>query len=83
MINDGGMVGMLVTVEAPGDAKTLTGTSSRPKDVDVRIEPEISGLPDRRFFVINDRFSLDWSFWFLPFLYDGLRWRWLSLNRIF
>jgi tetratricopeptide (TPR) repeat protein len=53
IINDGGRVGMLVTVEAPGDSKTLSATSSSPKDIDVKIEPEISGLSDRRFFVIK------------------------------
>jgi len=53
LINDGGTVGILVTVELPGDAKSLSGTSGSPKDVSVAIEPEISGLSDRRFFVIK------------------------------
>jgi len=53
LLNDGGIVGILVTVESPGEAKGLGATSSSPKDIDVKIEPEISGLTDRRFFVIK------------------------------
>ena len=53
VISDGGRVGLLVHVEAPGDAKHLTAISSRPRDIEVIMEPEISGIPDRRFFVIK------------------------------
>ncbi|PYT00023.1 MAG: hypothetical protein DMF63_08615 [Acidobacteria bacterium] len=58
LINGGGTVGLLVTVETPGDIKDLVATSSSPKDVDVAVEPEISGVADRRFFVIKSRSSL-------------------------
>jgi len=57
LLNDGGIVGILVTVEPPGDAKNLSAVSSSPKDIDVKIEPEISGLSDRRFFVIKSTSS--------------------------
>ena len=57
LLNDGGIVGILVTVESPGEAKGLGATSSSPKDIDVKIEPEISGLTDRRFFVIKSTSS--------------------------
>jgi hypothetical protein len=40
-------------LEGPGDIKTMIATSSSPKDVEVTLEPEISGVPDRRFFVIK------------------------------
>jgi tetratricopeptide (TPR) repeat protein len=53
LINGGGNVGLLVNVEAPGDAKNLTATSSSAKDIQVSLEPEIIGLPDRRFFIIK------------------------------
>lgn len=57
LINGGGTVGLLVTVEAPGDAKDLRAISSSPKDIEVTLEPEISGVSDRRFFVIKSRSS--------------------------
>ncbi|HKP70640.1 MAG TPA: hypothetical protein VJV05_15240, partial [Pyrinomonadaceae bacterium] len=53
LINAGGNVGLLVGFEGPGDIKTLSAKSSSPKDVEVHLEPEISGIPDRRFFVIK------------------------------
>lgn len=53
LLNSGGNLGLLVGFEGPGDIKTLTASSSSPKDVEVRVEPEISGIPDRRFFVIK------------------------------
>jgi predicted Zn-dependent protease len=53
LINGGGSVGILANLEAPGDIKTLTAISSSPKDIEVTLEPEIGGVPDRRFFVIK------------------------------
>ena len=53
LINDGGSVGLLMHVEAPGDMKELDGVSSSPKDIEVTRQPEISGMPTRRFFVIK------------------------------
>ncbi len=53
LINNGGTVGILANLEGPGDIKSLTAVSSSPKDVEVILEPEIGGVPDRRFFVIK------------------------------
>jgi hypothetical protein len=53
LINDGGSVGLLMNVEAPGEMKELNGVSSSPKDIEVTRQPEISGMPTRRFFVIK------------------------------
>ncbi len=53
LINGGGTIGILISVDAPGDIKTLTAISSSPKDVELTLEPEIGGIPDRRFYVIK------------------------------
>jgi tetratricopeptide (TPR) repeat protein len=53
LINGGGNVGILVSVDAPGDIKTLTAISSSPKDIELTLEPEIGGISDRRFYVIK------------------------------
>ncbi|MEO8573735.1 MAG: hypothetical protein ABI481_07180, partial [Pyrinomonadaceae bacterium] len=53
LINGGGSVGILVSVDAPGNIKTLKGTSSSPKDIELTLEPEIGGISDRRFYVIK------------------------------
>ncbi len=53
LINDGGSVGILVNVDAPGDVKALTAVSSSPKDVELTLQPEIGGVRDRRFYVIK------------------------------
>ena len=53
LINDGGSVGILVSVETPGDIKSLKGISSSPKDVELTLQPEIGGISDRRFYVIK------------------------------
>jgi hypothetical protein len=53
LINGGGNVGILVSVEAPGDIKSLTAISSSPKDIELTLEPEIGGVSDRRFYVIK------------------------------
>ena len=53
LINNGGTVGLLVTVNAPGDVKSLTAVSSSPKDLELRLEPEIVGIADKRFYVIK------------------------------
>lgn len=52
VLNDGGTVGLLVSLEG-GDIKTMSATSSSTKDVEITLEPEIVGLPDRRFYVIK------------------------------
>lgn len=53
LINNGGSVGILVSVEAPGEIKDLAAISSSLKDIEVTLEPEISGVPDKRFYVIK------------------------------
>jgi tetratricopeptide (TPR) repeat protein len=53
LINSGGSVGILVSVEAPGNIKSLRAISASPKDVELTLEPEIGGISDRRFFVIK------------------------------
>ncbi len=53
LINGGGTVGILISVDAPGDIKSLTAISSSPKDIELTLEPEIGGIPDRRFYVIK------------------------------
>ena len=53
LINGGGTVGILVSVDAPGDIKTMTATSSSPRDISVTLEPEIVGMSDRRFYVLK------------------------------
>jgi tetratricopeptide (TPR) repeat protein len=53
LINGGGTVGILVGLEGPGDIKTMTATSSSPRDISVILEPEIVGVSDRRFYVLK------------------------------
>ena len=53
LINNGGNVGLLVNIEGQGDIKSLKAVSSSEKDIEITLEPEIGGLPDRRFFVIK------------------------------
>ncbi|MEO8041508.1 MAG: hypothetical protein ABI646_02760 [Acidobacteriota bacterium] len=53
LINSGGSVGILVSVDAPGDIKALTAISSSSKDVELTLEPEIGGVDDRRFYIIK------------------------------
>lgn len=53
LINDGGSVGILITLNGADDTKGLTAVSSSPKDVSATAEPEIAGFPNRRFYVIK------------------------------
>ena len=53
IINNGGRVALLVNLDAPGDVKDLTAASSSDKDIEVTLQPEIAGFPDRRFYVIK------------------------------
>lgn len=53
LINGGGSLGILVSIIGEGDFKDVVAASSSPKDVEVRAEPEIAGIPDRRFYVIK------------------------------
>ena len=52
VINDGGSVGILVTVS--GDTETeLAAVSSSPGDIDVKADPEFSGSRARRFYIVK------------------------------
>jgi tetratricopeptide (TPR) repeat protein len=53
LINDGGSVGILVTLKGAADIKNLIASSGNPKDISVTPEPEITGFPNRRFYVIK------------------------------
>ena len=53
LINNGGSVGILVTLKGVNDMDGFTTLSSSPRDVRVTPEPEIAGFPNRRFFVIK------------------------------
>ncbi len=53
LINGGGSLGILVSIIGEGDFKQIVTTSSSPKDVEVKSEPEIDGISVRRFYVIK------------------------------
>lgn len=53
LINGGGSVGILVSLEGEGDPKSIRATTKSPEDVQVRPEPEIAGIKGRAFFVIK------------------------------
>ena len=53
LLNGGGSMGILVTILGDGILKDVAASTSSPRDVEVRPEPEIEGLPGRRFYVIK------------------------------
>ena len=53
LINGGGSLGILVSILGEGDFKDVVTTSSSPRDVEVRAEPEIDGISGRRFYVVK------------------------------
>lgn len=53
LINGGGSLSVLVTVEGEGDVRDVAVSSSSPKDVEVRLEPEVGDTTGRRFYVIK------------------------------
>lgn len=53
LINGGGSLGLLVSLIGEGDFKEVVAASSSPKDVEVRAEPEIAGMPNRRFYLVK------------------------------
>ena len=53
LLNGGGSFGVLVTIVGDGTWKELTASSNSPRDIEVRAEPEIDGLPGRRFYVVK------------------------------
>jgi tetratricopeptide (TPR) repeat protein len=53
LINNGGSISMLVSIEKGEDIKLVTGVSSSPADVEVRLEPELVDVSGRTMFVIK------------------------------
>ncbi len=53
LLNGGGSLGILVSIAGDGQTKDVTATSTSPDDIEVRAEPEISGISGRRFYVIK------------------------------
>ena len=53
LIGGGGSIGVLVTLIGDGTLKELAASTNSPRDVEVKPEPEIDGLPGRRFYVVR------------------------------
>ena len=53
LLNGGGSMGILITILGEGTLKDVTASTNSPRDVEVRPEPEIEGLPGRRFYVVK------------------------------
>lgn len=53
LLNGGGSLGVLVSIEGEGTTGDVTASSNSPRDVEARAEPEIVGLSGRRFYVIK------------------------------
>ncbi len=53
LINGGGSLGILVRIVGEGDFTDIVTTSSSPKDVEVKAEPEMTGVSGRRFYLIK------------------------------
>jgi hypothetical protein len=53
LINNGGSVGLIVTISEESGIDELTAISSSVKDIEVRLEPQIVGVGGRAFFVIK------------------------------
>ncbi len=53
LINGGGSLGLLVSLIGEGDFKEVVAASSSPRDVEVRAEPAIAGMPNRRFYLVK------------------------------
>ena len=53
LINNGGSISMLVSIEQGEDIKLVTGASNSPADVEVRLEPELVAISGRSMFVIK------------------------------
>ena len=53
LINNGGSIAMLVSIEQGEDIKLVTGASNSPADVEVRLDPELVSGSRRSMFVIK------------------------------
>jgi tetratricopeptide (TPR) repeat protein len=53
VLNGVGSVGILIAVEGQGELKAITAASSSPKDISVTLEPEIAGVEEKSFYLIQ------------------------------
>ena len=53
IINEGGSLGVMATINGQGDLKDIIAKSSSPDDITVTAEPGIRGSTGRRFYVIR------------------------------
>lgn len=53
LLNSGGSLGILVSIAGDGKTSDVTASSNSPRDIEVRAQPEIAGLSERRFYVIK------------------------------
>ncbi|MEO5858800.1 MAG: tetratricopeptide repeat protein [Pyrinomonadaceae bacterium] len=53
LINNGGSISMLVSIEQGEDIKLVTGASNSPADVEVRLDPELRAVSGRSMYVIR------------------------------
>jgi tetratricopeptide (TPR) repeat protein len=55
IINGGGNLGLLVSIEGEGDIRSVQATASSPDDISIVPEPAMIGIPGRAFFVIRSK----------------------------
>ncbi len=53
IMSNGGSLGVLLTVSGDATVAPVKASSSSPRDLEVRAEPEIAGLPGQRYFLIK------------------------------
>ncbi|MGD9562049.1 MAG: tetratricopeptide repeat protein [Pyrinomonadaceae bacterium] len=53
LLSGGGSLGVRVNLDDNADVDGITATSSSPQDIEVKPQPAIEGITDRRFFVIK------------------------------
>lgn len=53
LLNGGGSLGVLVTISGEGTTGDVAASTTSPRDIQVKAEPEIEGLAGRRFYVIK------------------------------
>ena len=53
LLSGGGSLGVLVSIAGDGKTNDVTASTNSPRDIEVRAQPEIAGLSERRFYVIK------------------------------
>lgn len=53
LINNGGTIGILVSIDNNMDIRSVKPVSSNPEDVQVTVEPEIAGISGRAFYIVR------------------------------